>query len=101
MEYSIIDSPSRKVVRSPLYNYNFCKKTGFFARWGKTKDDDPKFSPFSPEILDIEISVNGCPNGDICPMCYKDNSSQPATNMILETFTSIINKFPHKIEKVS
>jgi len=45
--------------------------TGFHGRWGKTEQDDPQFSPFGPEILDIEISVNGCKGagGKICKMC--------------------------------
>jgi len=65
--FLLFDTPTRKWVRSPAYNYNFNKETGAFARWGKTFDDDPKFAPAGPEILDIEISIDGCPNG--CPFC--------------------------------
>jgi hypothetical protein len=52
-----------KVVKSPGYNYLFNVKNGFFARWGKTIEDDPDFSPLGPEILDFEISTicnGGC-----------------------------------------
>lgn len=50
-----------KMLRSEDYNYNFRLKDGLFQRWGKTEDDDPEFSPFGPEIMDIEISY-----GDTC-----------------------------------
>lgn len=45
----IFETPKQKIVRSKGYNYEFNKKTGFFARWGKVKEDDPLFSPFGPE----------------------------------------------------
>jgi hypothetical protein len=56
-----------KVVASENYNYIFNRENGFFARWGKTKEDDPEFSPFGPEILDIEIS-EVCNMG--CTFCF-------------------------------
>ena len=65
--YQVIDSDSWKFVRSRHYNYDFCKTTGYFARWGRTFENDPLFGPAGPEILDIEISVNGCSNA--CPFC--------------------------------
>lgn len=52
-----------KVLESPDYNYVFNATSGFFARWGKTKEEDPTWSPFGPEIMDIEIS-----DGESCPM---------------------------------
>jgi len=55
-----------KKVRSNGYSYDFNKDTGFFARWGDTFDDDPTYSPFGPEILDIEISTI-CDGG--CSFC--------------------------------
>ena len=97
--FLLFDTPTRKWVRSPAYNYNFNKETGVFARWGKTFEDDPKFAPAGPEILDIEISVDGCPNG--CPFCYKGNTPKPATNMTLAEFKSIINKFPKTLTQVA
>jgi len=66
-KFVLRESKDFKVVKSENYNYTFDKRTGFFARWGKTQEDDPKFSPIGPEILDLEISVNGCPNA--CPFC--------------------------------
>jgi len=67
VKHMLYDTPSKKSVRSANYNYDFDKTTGFFARWGKTPDDDPLFAPAGPEILDIEISVDGCP--EKCKFC--------------------------------
>jgi hypothetical protein len=87
----VFEDEERKLCRSSDYNFSFDKKTGFFARWGKTKDDDPVYAP-SPEILDIEISTicNGV-NGKPCPWCYKSNTGQ-GTNMNLETFKVVLKK---------
>ena len=57
----------KKIVSSENYNYIFDRETGFFARWGKTRDDDPIMSPFGPEILDIEVSTI-CNMG--CTFCF-------------------------------
>ena len=82
LKQHFLETKSGKFFRSPNYKYNFHKDTGFFQRWGKTEADDPQCAP-APEILDIEISVNGCPNN--CPFCYKGNSNVPPTNMSFET----------------
>ncbi len=95
----VFESDKIKMVRSKGYNYNFDKVNGNFARWGKTFDEDPQFSPVGPEILDIEISVNGCPNN--CNFCYKGNTPKPATNMSFETFKAIIDKFPKTLTQVA
>lgn len=52
-----------KKLRSKDYSYNFRISDGYFQRWGKTEDEDPTWSPFGPEIMDIEIS-----DGESCPM---------------------------------
>lgn len=90
----VSETPTKKIVRSKTYNYNFDKETGFFARWGKTKEDDPLFSPFGPEILDIEITTK-CDGvgGKLCPFCYKSNTPN-GKNMSFETFKKMIDKFP-------
>ena len=51
----VLEKNNVKQVISRDYNYLFNKKSGYFARWGKTKEDDPQLAPF-PEILDLEIS---------------------------------------------
>ena len=61
-----------KTFISDDYNYKFNMDTGYFERWGKTEDDDPQYSPYGPEILDIEIASGGCKGG--CSFCYKGNT---------------------------
>lgn len=74
-----IEDENVKIVRSKEYNYNFDKNTGFFVRWGKTKEDDPIIAPF-PEILDIEVSevCNGVPDKNgiekPCHFCSPKNT---------------------------
>ena len=97
-----------KVCKSSDYNYFFDKRTGFFARFGAKKEDDPQYAP-GCEILDIEITTicSGVPNEkyDIenptgigienykspCKFCYKSNTSC-GKNMSLETFKKVIDK---------
>jgi sulfatase maturation enzyme AslB (radical SAM superfamily) len=80
-----------KTFSSSDYNYLFNMKNGLFARWGMTKRDDPTWSPFLPEILDVEITTkcNGI-NGNLCPYCYKSNTPN-GKNMSYATFVQIIN----------
>lgn len=94
----VFESERFKVFRSPDYNYTFNKANGQFARWGRSLDDDPQVAP-APEILDLEISVDGCPNA--CNFCYKNNKARPATNMTLETFKSIVDKFPKSLTQIA
>jgi len=97
--FVVEDNSAIKRVVSTSYNYTFNKDTGTFVRWGKTLADDPQFSPVGPEILDIEISVDGCPNS--CRFCYKSNTPKPATNMSFNTFKSIIDMMPKTLTQVA
>ena len=72
------------------YHYRFNQNNGNFQRWGHNEADDPQWCPAGPEILDLEISINGCPNN--CAFCYKGNSSTPATNMTLNVFKGILKR---------
>lgn len=85
-----------KVMRSKYYNYNFDKTSGYFERWGITKEDDPEFAPV-PEILDIEVStICAGPGGNakqLCPFCYKGNNPN-GNNMSFQDFKNIIEKMP-------
>jgi len=81
-----------KIIRSENYNFNFDEKTGFFQRWGKTKQDDPDTSPFGPEILDLEISSGHCSAS--CAFCYKENNSDKSSqNMTLGQCQILLSKF--------
>lgn len=86
-----------KTFKSPNYNFVFDTKSGFFARWGKTKEDDPEFSPFGPEIMDIEISTI-CSRG--CSWCYKSND-YIGKNMSFETFKDIFDTFPKHLTQIA
>ena len=91
-EFEVFIEGNIKKFRSENYNYDFDLTNGNFSRWGKTEKDDPKFSPFGPEILDCEITTI-CKGVDrrLCPYCYKSNNFN-GTNMSLETFKKVIEK---------
>ena len=98
MPYKIIENEQEKVLASTKYNYYFNKSNGFFARWGDTKENDPNFSFFGPEIADIEIVdiCHGIRNKEgkrkVCEFCYKANTPNNTGIMTLETFKKIFDK---------
>ena len=95
----ILESSNNKIVTSEKYNYIFNKDTGYFARWGETRDEDPEFSPYGPEILDLEISDGDCFN---CKFCYKGNKTgQASTHMTLEQFKTVLSKFPRTLTQIA
>ena len=98
-QYRIIDSDKIKICAGEDYNFLFDKISGNFKRFGKEYEDDPSFSPVGPEILDLEISVNGCPNK--CKFCYKNNTNEPATNMSFDTFKKIIDSMPKTLGQIA
>ena len=91
-----------KTITSRDYNLDFNKNTGAMIRFGRTLDHDPKFSPFGPEIADIEITTK-CkgPQGKLCKFCYKNNTPNKGENMSLETFKRIIDKYPFPLTQVA
>jgi len=99
-DYTITETSSHKTCKGSDYNFIFDKRTGMFARWGKTKSDDPQFSPIGPEILDLEISSGKCSGN--CQFCYKGNSSNSdAVNMSFDTFKSILDKMPNSLNQIA
>jgi sulfatase maturation enzyme AslB (radical SAM superfamily) len=100
-KFIIIENKKIKCLRSQEYCYNFDKQSGFFARWGRTKEEDPSWSPFGPEIMDIEISEGeGCPMS--CPWCYKGNKKgNNAVNMSFDTFKKLFSTFPKTITQIA
>ena len=73
------------------YHHYFNRRTGLSMRWGVTKDDDPQYCPYGPEILDLEISTGFCSGN--CSWCYKANTPDAGINMSLATFQKILDKF--------
>jgi hypothetical protein len=97
----IKENSEYKMLSSPNYNYAFHYSDGNFTRWGKTLEDDPKFSPFGPEILDIEIGTicHGI-NNKPCSHCYKSNTGC-GDNMTLDQFKVIFNKIPKTLTQIA
>ena len=109
MSYKGKGRTRKKAFLSRDYNYVFMYDDGFFARWGKTKDDDPSFSPIGPEILDIEVSTvcHGIPRDKEgegtpvpCSWCYKSNTGC-GENMDLETFKKILDNIKGNLMQVA
>lgn len=97
--WTVVDTDDFKYFYNYSHSYHtyFSKIDGFTCRISDRIDNaDPAFSILGPEILDLEISVNGCPKvgGKNCKFCYKNNSDKPPTNMSFDTFVKIVSKFP-------
>jgi MoaA/NifB/PqqE/SkfB family radical SAM enzyme len=117
MKGLIQETKDEKQFRSENYNFNLDKKTGEFERWGRTLDDDPDYSPFGPEILDLEISTSVRPEEEHlydkdrlvydegcrgqCGFCYKSNGKYPTYNMTLGEFKIIFNKLPKTVGQIA
>ena len=105
-DWVVVDTDTHKFVINATqldYYQIFNKTTGFNVRMGKTFEDDPSWCPLGPEILDLEISINGCPRvgGASCKFCYKNNTDKPATNMSLADFKKIVCKFPRNLSQIA
>ena len=110
--FQIIETKNIKILKSPKYNYSFnkergTKNTGFFARWGATMNDDPIWSDFGPEIIDMEVTTRCEGVRDhkgvrkVCKFCYKDNDCNYAKNMTINNFRKIFNKLPRTVTQIA
>lgn len=97
---TIIDTDKRKTLISENYKFIFDKKTGEFARWGKTLEDDGDPNVSLPEIVDMEISTICHGVGTPCKFCYKSNTSK-GEYMTFETFKKIFTKLPASITQLA
>lgn len=97
MQYTIKQNKHLKMLRSPEVNYNFDKRTGLMATWGRTLEEDPSYSPVGPFILDIEVTTI-CKRG--CPFCYKGNTAN-GINMPLDSFRKILDKMPPALTQIA
>lgn len=106
-KWVVYDSPTFKITRNVTddsYNCFFSKKTGLNVRFGKEVEDDPAYCELGPEILDLEVSVNGCvpvPGSTNCRYCYKNNTNAKPTNMPFETFKRIVESFPMNLSQIA
>jgi MoaA/NifB/PqqE/SkfB family radical SAM enzyme len=101
MTYQISQEGPLKRLVSESYNYTFNLDNGHFMRWGAEIEDDPEWSPFGPEILDLEISTGECLGR--CPFCYKENGvpRSPTKHMTLETFKGILDRMPPTLTQIA
>lgn len=86
------------------YHCFFDKLTGMNVRFGKTVAEDPTYCSLGPEILDLEVSVNGCvpvKGSENCKYCYKCNTNAKPTNMSFEMFQQIISTFPINLSQIA
>lgn len=86
------------------YNCFFSKTTGLNIRFGKEVEEDVEYCELGPEILDLEVSVNGCvpvPGSTNCKYCYKNNTNAKPTNMSFETFKKIVDSFPINLSQIA
>jgi len=99
----LVQDDKKITLRNENYNFVFHKKDGFFARWGKTTEDDGLLELGLPEIADIEIAevCEGVPGVGPCAFCYKSNTGFKGTNMSLETFKTIFSKLPPTITQIA
>jgi hypothetical protein len=99
----IIKDDKKIALMSENYNFVFHKEDGFFARWGKTQEDDGLLELGLPEIADIEIAevCEGVPGIGPCAFCYKSNVGFRGTNMSLETFKTIFDKLPPTVTQIA
>ena len=86
------------------YNCFFSKTTGLNIRFGKEVEEDAEYCELGPEILDLEISVGGCPpvsGSSNCKYCYKNNTNRAPDNMSFETFKKIVDSFPINLSQIA
>ena len=105
-KWIVYHGPTFKMTMNESHTYHcfFSKLDGFNLRFGKTVDDDPIYCGLGPEILDLEVSVNGCvpvPGSTNCRYCYKNNTNAKPTNMTFETFADIVHTFPINLSQIA
>lgn len=89
MKFKITVNDKFRIVSSKYYNSTLNLETGFFCRWGRTKDENPIMAP-ACEILDLEISAGKCLG---CSFCYKGNSDKDEIKyMSFDIFKQVFNK---------
>lgn len=83
----VIDNKDSKELQSKGYNYKFNKIDGYFER-----DTELSYSPYGPEILDLEITSGGNCLGK-CDFCYKcNNITSKQINLSMDNFKIILDK---------
>ena len=102
MSDKFIETSGVKIYRSPEFNYNFCKVSGYTEVWSISLEDDPEVAPFNV-ILDMEITerCEGIGNAGPCKFCYKSNIANKGEVMSFETAKKIIDKLPRQCTQIA
>ena len=105
-KWTVVEGTHFKLTWCEDHSYNcfFSKATGLNIRFGKEVDEDIELCALGPEILDLEVSVNGCvpvPGSTNCKYCYKNNTNAKPTNMSFETFKQIVGSFPKNLSQIA
>jgi len=99
----LIEDSQFKCIISENFNSVFNKITGYTATWGKTKSEDPEYSPYGPLIADIEVSTI-CSNAshpvNKCLGCFKSNTKE-GINMSLGTSKMVLGKLGPQVQQVA
>ncbi len=56
MEFTIEEDAQIKKLISTEYNYVYNKVWDVVLRWGRTKDENPLYSPYGPEMAYVDMS---------------------------------------------
>lgn len=104
--WTVLDADGWKLTSNDRRDYRcfFDKRDGFNCRFGRTVDDDPAYCGLGNEILDLEVSVNGCvpvPGSTNCRYCYKNNTNAAPTNMSFDMFRRIVDSFPKNLSQIA
>ena len=104
--WTVLDAKTWKLTVNDRNDYHcfFDKTDGFNCRFGAKVEDDPEYCGLSTEILDLEVSVNGCvpvPGSTNCRYCYKNNTNAAPTNMPFNTFKRIVDLFPKNLSQIA
>ncbi len=98
MKAAVVDNKDVKAIFSEEYNYIYRKDDGFFMRWGRTKADNPSFSPLGPELLDISITSKCLPG--TCKYCYQ-NAKKDGKDMSLGDLSNLLDGLPPTVCQIA
>jgi MoaA/NifB/PqqE/SkfB family radical SAM enzyme len=96
----ILENDFAKMLVSEECSYFFRKADGYTEVWGKTRKEDPLYSPYGNFIADIEISTICGTRGKLCPFCYKQ-ATQKGEYMPLDTFKKLFAKLPKTLTQIA
>lgn len=58
MKYTVTVDGDIKKIESDCYNYVYNFSAHTLLRWGATKEENPTYAPFGPEVIIVENSIS-------------------------------------------